>query len=1057
MKDTDEDRLSFFSTEDTYCTVLYNDETHTFEQVITTLTRVIKCSQKDAIEYVTNIDREGRAVVKCSGFQHCNELKCDIERFTQRQSSKALKVLVVHAHVVAHQIFAMKLLSWLQQFIGLCEGFRVIFSNVALNTKLSDKTIVEGILMRDSQLWKSARTAWHRLFISGMLMDYESKKALAIVFTRNYGSMIKDFIRDDHDHSFSIVSLSVQLFTVPTLAHHLIEHHDVLLLLLTTFISESNRQCNAAGKIEFERNTSNIAFKRAHFVLSDLRYLLSVVPDKWTMDLRHGFLGGLVQMLSLLGKMQWMDSSVRQVGQHMEYEPDWEPGFNLQIKLSPVITLALEWCGSDRVVLIKTFRHVMKLLSEQANVANTTTLQRDLANHKANCLHYDVVSEPVSVHIPLTRFLAGLYLHLEKYNLNFQSSELNVLEKPFDDHIIEPVLRAQVMIAQVHAGMWRRNGYSVINQVYFHHNVKCRSEMLDRDVILLQAGAAMIESNEFLIHIVNKFNLLSWACADFETTNFMKPEEDSMRQTINLVEEFLGLLITIVGERYMPGIGHVTNDDRLKKEIIQQLCIKPLPHSELNKALPEDVRHETGIEKVIDEVADFKKPTQLIAGKGVYELKPEYYSEYNVFFYHYTKEELGNSEETQRKRRKNAKELECSPPPKLPRLRDLFSPVVNLLQCDVMLHIMQMVLQRASNLTSRSFSEPQIHKILHLIGYALQEQESGYYPFMNFTECAAKFKIFDVLQELSGSSRIEAHKDLLKWTLDKYKEVSGSESSGSGSTTSTQNPESTERTKHDKEWRTMMAAQKRAKIMEQMAQMQKHFMQEHAKMFEEAAIESGADNERGSTMDLSETIEEEQQYVAIGAKQSTRYPELKTYTCILCQEDQTVTPTGPGAMVLAAFVQQSTVLCQNRTNIDEPDPLYLSAKLGAAPHTNTCGHVMHLGCWDKYFNNVMTKETRRPYRMRQPASFDVEKKEYLCPLCECLSNTALPLLPPLGSLQPTGKSNQQWGFDKWLNSLAIALDCTKEQRERLDHSKDCRYCAATMDAQKEQDACLDYR
>lgn len=63
-----------------------------FLQVITTLARVIKCSQRDAIEFVTSVDREGRAVVKCSTFQHCNELKTDIERFTARHGNRPLKV-----------------------------------------------------------------------------------------------------------------------------------------------------------------------------------------------------------------------------------------------------------------------------------------------------------------------------------------------------------------------------------------------------------------------------------------------------------------------------------------------------------------------------------------------------------------------------------------------------------------------------------------------------------------------------------------------------------------------------------------------------------------------------------------------------------------------------------------------------------------------------------------------------------------------------------------------------------------------------------------------------
>lgn len=52
-----------------YCTVLYNDESHTFDQVIQTLTKIAKCRAKDAMEIVAAIDREGRAVVKCDTFE----------------------------------------------------------------------------------------------------------------------------------------------------------------------------------------------------------------------------------------------------------------------------------------------------------------------------------------------------------------------------------------------------------------------------------------------------------------------------------------------------------------------------------------------------------------------------------------------------------------------------------------------------------------------------------------------------------------------------------------------------------------------------------------------------------------------------------------------------------------------------------------------------------------------------------------------------------------------------------------------------------------------------
>ncbi|OXU27651.1 hypothetical protein TSAR_014521 [Trichomalopsis sarcophagae] len=1053
----DEDSVSLLASNDTYCTVLFNDETHTFDQVIITLTRVIKCSQRDAIEYVTNIDREGRAVVKCSGFQHCNELKSEIEKFTSRHNSRPLKVLVEHAHVVAHQIFAMKLLGWLQQFISHCEGFRLIFSDVALNDKMPDIPIVKGILIRDYQLWKAARTCWHRLFISGMLTEYESKKALAIDFTNNYGTVLKDFIRDDHDHSYSIASLAVQLFTVPTLAHHLIAHHDALLILFNTFISESSRRCNAAGKLEFERNAPNNAFKRAQYILYDLRYLLSAKPETWTDELRRGFLQGVSLLLQLLGSMQWMDAVVRQVGQHMEYEQEWESAFNLYIKLSPVISLALEWCGSDRIVLIKAFRLVLKKLEEQPGKAPTNF--REVADHSASCIHYDVSTEPVSIHLPLSRFLAGLFLHLEKYDLTFQGTEFQTLSKPTPEEIIEPVLRAQAMISQVHAGMWRRNGYSLIHQLYFYHNVKCRTEMLDKDIVLLQAGAALIESNEFLIHILNKFNLINWAQPDFETALLKTCEEDSIRQTINLVEEFLALLITIIGERYVPGVGRVTQDDCLKREIIQQLCIKPLSHSELNKTLPDDVHHETGMERVIHEVADFKKPQVVSAGKGVYELKFNFYSEYNVFFYHYTKEELSKSEEAQRKRRKTVGELECCPPPKLPRLTEMLSLVTNLLQCDVMLSIMNIVLTRTLDLKARSFSEPQVHKILHLIGYALQEQESGYYPFLAFTERAIKWDIYKLLETMQNSPRIEAHKDLLTWVLEKYRQVAGSpipEAPEPPAPQPTDPGEDTEKLeKGSQEWRMKMAALKRAQVMAQMEAMQKHFMKKNAKMFQEAALDvsNKGSNDRGSAMDLSESLDETS--VALGRRQTNRLCFEKSYTCILCQEDQCI-KADESAMVLAAFVQQSTVLCQlpherqkaqqppQSRSVAEKTPLFLSSYLGASPHTSTCGHVMHSSCWQKHFDNVLAKENRRPYRLRQPASFDVEKHEYLCPLCECLSNTVLPVLPSLGTLQPTPADQPDLSFDRWLDIMSALTKCKRsndnKDTPKVARNEDCRYC-----------------
>ena len=51
------------------------------------------------------------------------------------------------------------------------------------------------------------------------------------------------------------------------------------------------------------------------------------------------------------------------------------------------------------------------------------------------------------------------------------------------------------------------------------------------------------------------------------------------------MEEFLDLLIMLVGERYEPGVGQVTREEKLTREVIHQLCISPMAHSELIRGL----------------------------------------------------------------------------------------------------------------------------------------------------------------------------------------------------------------------------------------------------------------------------------------------------------------------------------------------------------------------------------------------------------------------------------------------------------------------------------------
>ncbi|CDQ96767.1 unnamed protein product [Oncorhynchus mykiss] len=125
----------------------------------------------------------------------------------------------MHSSVVAHQCFALKALHWLGHVIGYSDALRRILCQVGLERgpEGENSSLVDTLMLCDSKMWKGARNVYHQLFMSSLLMDLKYKKLFAIQFAKNYRRLQTDFMEDDHERVVSVTSLSVQLFTVPTM------------------------------------------------------------------------------------------------------------------------------------------------------------------------------------------------------------------------------------------------------------------------------------------------------------------------------------------------------------------------------------------------------------------------------------------------------------------------------------------------------------------------------------------------------------------------------------------------------------------------------------------------------------------------------------------------------------------------------------------------------------------------------------------------------------------------------------------------------------------------
>ncbi|XP_066553161.1 E3 ubiquitin-protein ligase UBR2 isoform X2 [Amia ocellicauda] len=1042
--------------EDTYYCMLFNDEVHTYEQVIYTLQKAVNCTQKEAVSFATTVDRDGRKSVRYGDFQFCEQAKTVIVRNTGRQS-KPLKVQVMHSSVVAHQCFGLKVLAWLGHVIGYSDGLRRVLCQVGLQNgpEGENSSLVDTLMLCDSKLWKGARNVYHQLLMSSLLMDLKYKKLFAIQFAKSYERLQSDFVKDDHDREYSVTDLSVQIFTVPSLARMLITEENLMATIIRTFVDHL-RHRDPQGRFQFERYTAQQAFKfrRVQSLIGDLKYVLISRPTEWSDKLREKFLEGFDAFLDLMKCMQGMDPVVRQVGQHIEMEPEWEAAFTLQMKLTHIISMMQEWCANDERVLIEAYKKCLDALQHCHGgfTDGEQPITLSMCGHSVDTIRYCVSQEKVSIHLPVSRLLAGLHVLLSKTEVVYRLPEQLPLSELSPPMLIEHPLRCLVLCAQVHAGMWRRNGFSLVNQIYYYHNVKCRVEMFDKDLMMLQAGASTMDPNHFLMIVLSRFELYHiFSTADYgKRYGRENANKDTIQQNNTLIEEMLHLIMMVIGERFTPGIGQVQPCDEVKREIVHQLCIRPMSHSELVKALPEDENKETGMEKVIDAVASFKKPG--VTGRGLYELRPECAKEFNLYFYHYSRADQSKAEEAQRKLKRQHGEDTALPPPALPPFCPLFASLVNLLQSDVFLAILGTVLQWALEPGGGYWSESMLQRVLHLIGMALLEERHQLESSSEDNDVTFSFtlkisrpgapssspSVLAMLETLQSAPHLEVHKDMIRWILRTFSSIKKIRERSAMSPVSDTGAQTVEETVRDKDKaerkrKAEIARLRREKIMAQMSEMQRHFIDENKELFQQSLEDLEAST---STALEHSPSSPDAALLSVGPRRTRVSEKRQVVTCILCQEEQDIRADGR-AMVLAAFVQRSTVMSKNRRRVlqdpDTYDPLFMHPDLSFGTHTGSCGHIMHSHCWQRYFEAVQAKEQRRQQRLRVHTSYDVENGEFLCPLCECLSNTVIPLLPlPRGS----SSMSEQPSLSQWLKTVCQQTKALHALRKKEDSAGD---------------------
>nr|XP_040564177.1 LOW QUALITY PROTEIN: E3 ubiquitin-protein ligase UBR2-like [Lepeophtheirus salmonis] len=992
-----------------YCVVLLNDNAHSYNYVTKAIRENLGpgCSNKMASDITAYVDKHGRGILKVGNYRECVALcsRFDSKFNALSEFEQNVRCRVLPTCMIAHQNFITRLLHWLNEtLIPKCIVFRAILSEVIfstdkpLNLILSKgrkcDSICNAILVSDTDVWKEIRALWKNLISSGIMMDFESKKTLAKIYSKNYSEIMESFVADNQEIEHSITTLSIQIYAVPSLVQQLLEEDNIFYKIIQCFYDQMKNYIDIGsnGKdelnLQFWQGDDMSAFERSQNIPTDLSLILGLLPPKISEKTRQNFLAGMEILTECLVHIQGLNPLTRQVHSHTEFENlDLERPYKITAFFTEIMDHISKWCKQDKGILVG----VVNILLEKC------FRNEDGDNY--------IVKKCVS---PFSRENICLVSKVKQ----------RIENKGTLIHLINPVLNSIVMLSQIHAGMWKRNGSAaeVLTYIYCFHG---HFNALKKDDLIIVQLAASLASDPGLIimSLMQRFRAVSWANGDLDKIEKKCP--DFYEKNNDLIDEFLSFILAIVCERQI--ISSTIESDELKFRIIQLMCIGPMKHSSIINLIGCD----KDIDSIIKNVADIKKD----GSKMLYHIKEEFLSSYNPFYFFYSKEQRSKAMENISKLHKKNNKYSFCPPPVLPPFPPLFEGLRYVLRSLPIINMLKVNFERGSG--NLNLNCKHIHKLLFLIDVGVQDDVREGIP--RFVEMVEKINLITLLRD--KMKEWNELKDIFNFIIDNLskarRDLLGVKEEESSAMDVSSSP-----IENDKKRGEKMAAMRKAKLMAQMNQMQKRFALENARDLVEMDISNENDVDMEDTRDV-----EYKNCIAVGVNRGVPRTVDKMYTCILCQENQKLFSQSTGsadALIMASYIQKSSVLSGDlNTHKFTPSKCfqdYLPSDLSIGPAIVSCGHTMHAHCYQKFFSTLICKERER--RIRRMINYDVSHNEYLCPICERLSNSVLPVVPPISTFIPLLKSSSE-NLHTWVKRMKNILsnkqfDNNDEQKEESE-------------------------
>ncbi|GAA5856549.1 hypothetical protein JCM8547_005859 [Rhodosporidiobolus lusitaniae] len=1114
--------------------LLWNDERHSFTEVIDTVSRHVGCSRRAASDVAQRVDTTGRDVVLTS---------TDAEAVVKAAKGIAgieLAVTVRRSEDAwEEQVAGFIIGSFARDLVrarvgGEQGGLAELVAEVWL-VKEGDEDASRWMRLAgvEARLWKGLRKEVQEMSVGMMGVSSEIRAELGLQYASIYPSLAQSYLLTDREPEHSLIFFGVQVFTVPSISALLLSppHNflSTLLQLLYSFftgqLTPSKRRlvlppvpCSSEQhpEIAVDLDHNPHLKQRRHFQLfSDLSHLVSSPSAHLSLLSSSNAMEDFSTFLSLFSNL---NPQTRAVGTHVEYESEsWLHAFNVAIQLSRAAKGVGEaYARASGEQLVVGLREVLRRVEEEeagGREMHEVVLEPSSEEEEEEgeggkstyeTVEYVVARRPASYHHPLSWLWAEMAKYVTsagregegegegegeaRFGVEGWREVLGGFEGGEEEgwrvfvRGMEGALRTVALVAQVRSGVWVRNGLGIRAQNLHYRETSLRENTYDQNLFFLQTALVVLDPAQVVASILDRFDLVDWLTLPSPSPSFPSADLDPLAfthptyepdQALSMMDELLNLLLTLFTDpvHSVPLSPLAT----LKRELIHILALGPSVYSDLLRHLSDRFSDDPNIDRLLAQVARFKPPSGS-TDQGTYTLRDEFLREVDPYFARYSRNQREEAERVVRAAMRREKKGERARgkayrdepvvlPPRLPvspRFSGPFTLLPRAFGARPTLLVVLYALRAATQRGAKLFSEQVVDLALQLALVCAVEQPEALASFA--VERVGGTSLVEVLVRVEEDDRLEAVWYKAAWVLDRLEDAHGDVVNGLRKKEAEEEEEGGKGAAQvEMEEKRAAAKRRQEEIMRKFQERQKAFLANVEDEEDDDEDEEG-DGEDGEAM----------------MKEAPPAPKPRTNfgSCIVCQDDlDEAAPFGMLALVQGSNLVRLTPAGESNAPFQEEilslppsldrDASHLrpygtaSHKLPiggftaadstdglargfpqsqkAGLHASSCGHLMHLACFERYCRSLEQRHQQQPTR-KHPET--LERREFTCPLCKSLGNVLLPagvestaFLPYSGTFDR--RSLADWGrpdADPLDDSSDLAGDEKGSSLNRFDES-----------------------